>query len=102
MTSWLAAQDDPVRAGALIRRFGSLIRATPSLRAHQSDMMDQFVAVAAAIIAGRAGMSPHVPITTEPFIRERWGPVAGRSAAEPLPGRLLWLVYRPQSLRRVS
>jgi hypothetical protein len=61
MTSWLAAQDDPVRAGALIRRFGTLIRATPSLRAHQSDMMDQFVAVAAEFIAGRAGMSPHDP-----------------------------------------
>ena len=61
MTSWLARQDDPVQAGASIRRFGTLIRATPSLRAHQSDMMDQFVAVAAAILAGRAGMSAHDP-----------------------------------------
>src|SRR6202042_3543678 len=26
MTSWLADQDDPVRAGAAIRRFGALIR----------------------------------------------------------------------------
>src|ERR1700734_520928 len=42
MTSWLAAQDDPVQAGAAIRRFGALIRETPSLRAYQSDMMDQF------------------------------------------------------------
>jgi AcrR family transcriptional regulator len=61
MTSWLAAQDDPARAGAAIRRFGTLIRDTPSLRAYQSDMMDQFVAVAAEIMAGRAGVNPDDP-----------------------------------------
>jgi AcrR family transcriptional regulator len=61
MTSWLATQDDPVQASAMIQRFGTLIQATPSLRAHQSDMMDQFVAVAAAILAERAGMSPDDP-----------------------------------------
>jgi AcrR family transcriptional regulator len=61
MTSWLARQDDPVQASASIRRFGILIHATPSLRAHQSDMMDQFVAVAAAILAERTGMSAHDP-----------------------------------------
>jgi|SRR5271170_4035439 len=61
MTSWLARQDDPVQASATIQRFGTLIRATPSLRAHQSDMMDQFVAVAAAILAERAGMSADDP-----------------------------------------
>ena len=61
MTSWLATQDDPAQAAASIRRFGALIQATPSLRAHQSDMMDQFVAVAAAILAGRAAMSPDDP-----------------------------------------
>ncbi|MCW2638282.1 MAG: regulatory protein TetR [Dactylosporangium sp.] len=61
MTSWLATQDDPVEASAMIQRFGTLIRATPSLRAHQSDMMDQFVAVAAAILAERAGMSADDP-----------------------------------------
>ena len=60
-TSWLAAQDHPVQAGAMIRRFGTLIRATPSLRAYQSDMMAQFTAVAAAILAERAGMSPDEP-----------------------------------------
>ena len=47
--------------GGQIRRFGALIRATPSLRAYQSDMMDQFVAVAAAILAERAGMSADNP-----------------------------------------
>ncbi len=61
MTSWLAAQDDPVQAGTSIRRFDALIQATPSLRAYQSDMMDQFTAVAAAIMAERAGMSPDDP-----------------------------------------
>src|SRR6202020_641264 len=61
MTSWLAAQDDPVQAGAAIRRFGALIQASPSLRAHQSDMMDQFTAVAAGLLAGRAGLRPDDP-----------------------------------------
>jgi AcrR family transcriptional regulator len=65
MTSWLAAQDDPVQAGAEIRRFGALIQATPSLRVHQSDMMDQFTAVAAAILAERAALSADDP---EPLI----------------------------------
>jgi AcrR family transcriptional regulator len=61
MTSWLAAQDDPVQAGVNLQRFGALIAATPSLRAHQSDMMDQFTAVAATILAERAGLSPEDP-----------------------------------------
>jgi AcrR family transcriptional regulator len=61
MMSWLAAQDDPVQASTMIQRFGALIQATPSLRAYQSDMMDQFTGVAAAILAGRAGMSPDDP-----------------------------------------
>jgi AcrR family transcriptional regulator len=61
MTSWLAAQDDLAQASAAIRRFGTLIQATPSLRAYQSDMMDQFVAVAAEILAGRVGLSPDAP-----------------------------------------
>jgi AcrR family transcriptional regulator len=61
MTSWLSTQDDPAQASASIQRFGTLIRTTPSLRAHQSDMMDQFVAVAAAILAERAGMDAEDP-----------------------------------------
>jgi AcrR family transcriptional regulator len=61
MTSWLAAQDDLDRAAAAIRRFGTLIQDTPSLRAYQSDMMDQFTAVAAAILASRAGISGDDP-----------------------------------------
>ena len=57
MTSWLAAQDDLAQAAAAIRRFGALIQDTPSLRAYQSDTMDQFTAVAATILAERAGMT---------------------------------------------
>ena len=68
MTSWLTGQDDPVQAARGIRRFGDLIRATPSLRAYQSDMMDQFVSVAAEILATRAGMTPDDP---EPQIAAR-------------------------------
>jgi AcrR family transcriptional regulator len=61
MTSWLAAQDDLAQASAAIRRFGTLIQASPALRAHQSDMMDQLTAVAAEILAGRAGLRPDDP-----------------------------------------
>lgn len=61
MTSWLAAQGDPVQASAMIQRFGAMIAATPSLRAHQNDMMDSYVAVAAAILAERAAMSADDP-----------------------------------------
>jgi AcrR family transcriptional regulator len=61
MTSWLSRQDDPLQAAAAIRRFGALIRATPSLRAYQSDMMDQFVAVAAEVLAERAATSADEP-----------------------------------------
>jgi AcrR family transcriptional regulator len=61
LASWLAAQDDPAMAGAMIQRFGTLIWETPSLRAYQSDMMDQAATIAAAILAGRAGMRPDDP-----------------------------------------
>jgi AcrR family transcriptional regulator len=68
MTGWLAGQDDPRQAAQAIVRFGDLIRATPSLRAYQSDMMDQFAAVAAQILAARAGLSADDP---EPQIAAR-------------------------------
>jgi len=61
MTSWLAAQDDPAQASAAIRRFGALIWETPSLRAYQSDVMDQVTAMVAGILAGRAGMRADDP-----------------------------------------
>jgi AcrR family transcriptional regulator len=68
MTTWLTAQDDPAEAARAVRRFGDLIRTTPSLRAYQSDMMDQFVSVATEILAERAGMSTGDP---EPQIAAR-------------------------------
>ena len=61
MTSWLASQEDLAQASAAIRRFGTLIRQTPALRAHQSDTMDQFTAVAAGVLATRAGMNGDDP-----------------------------------------
>jgi AcrR family transcriptional regulator len=61
MTTWLAAQDDPVQAAAGIRRFGALIWETPSLRAYQSDTMDQATGMVAGILAGRAGLRPDDP-----------------------------------------
>jgi AcrR family transcriptional regulator len=61
LLSWLASQDDPARAIDGIRRFGRLIRSTPALRAHQRDLTDRLIAMAAEILAERAGMSPDDP-----------------------------------------
>jgi len=61
MTAWLASQEDPVQAATTMRRFGDLIDETPSLRAYQSDMLDQSIAVAAELLAERAGMSVDDP-----------------------------------------
>jgi AcrR family transcriptional regulator len=68
MTELIASQDDPRSAADEVLRFGDLIRATPSLRAYQSDIMDQFVSIAAGILAARAGVSPDDP---EPQIAAR-------------------------------
>jgi AcrR family transcriptional regulator len=68
MTTWLAAQDDADQAAQAFRRFGDLIRATPSLRAYQGDMMDQLVSAATEVLAARAGMSADDP---EPQIAAR-------------------------------
>jgi AcrR family transcriptional regulator len=68
LTVMLAGHDDPAAAVRQVKRFGDLIQGTPSLRAYQSDMMEQFVAVAAEILAARAEMSPDDP---EPQIAAR-------------------------------
>ena len=68
MTTMLTSHDDPAAAIRQMKRFGDLIHETPSLRAYQSDMMDQFVTVAAEILAARARMSPDDP---EPQIAAR-------------------------------
>jgi AcrR family transcriptional regulator len=65
MTGLLAGER---RAGQAIRRFGDLIRATPSLRAYQAEMMEQSVSVATEIMAARAGMTADDP---EPQIAAR-------------------------------
>jgi AcrR family transcriptional regulator len=61
MTGWLARQDDPIWAGREVLRFGDLIRATPSLRAYQSEMKDQLVTVATEILATRTATSTDDP-----------------------------------------
>jgi MftR C-terminal domain len=61
MMSWLAMQEDPAQATVAIQRFGTLMRNTPALRAHQRDMTHQLVAAAAETIAERAGLSPDDP-----------------------------------------
>lgn len=68
MTDLFASLEDPRTAADEVLRFGDLIRATPSLRAYQNDMIDQFVSVAAGILADRAGLSPNDP---EPQIAAR-------------------------------
>jgi len=83
ITAWLAAQDDPVGACVLFQRFGAMVGATPALRAHQREMTERLVAVAAEALAARVGSEPDDP---EPQI-----------AATALIG--LWQV-QSQSLRR--
>lgn len=83
LISWLMAQNDPVAACSLFQRFGTMIRTTPALRAHQYDVTEQLIAVTAEILAGRTGTHPEDP---EPQI-----------AATALVG--LWRV-QSESLRR--
>jgi AcrR family transcriptional regulator len=59
--SWLRAQKNPARTRARWRKFGGLIYTTPSLRAYQSEMNDQLVALATRVLADRAGMGPADP-----------------------------------------
>ena len=68
MTGWLAGQEDAGYGRQAIRRFGDLIRATPSLRAYQADMMDRSASAATEILATRAGMAADDP---EPQIAAR-------------------------------
>jgi AcrR family transcriptional regulator len=61
VTSWLAAQPDRARAVEQYRRFGALIRTTPSLRAYQRDAAERLTTVAAEVLARRTGLSPGDP-----------------------------------------
>jgi AcrR family transcriptional regulator len=68
MTGQLAGQQDAAEARRAFRRFGDLIRATPSLRAYQADMTERAASVAAEVLAARAGMTADDP---EPQIAAR-------------------------------
>lgn len=68
MTGLLAGREDAAQARAAVRRFGDLIRATPSLRAYQADMTDQAASAAAEVLAARAGTVTDAP---EPQIAAR-------------------------------
>jgi AcrR family transcriptional regulator len=61
VTTWLAAQPDRAQAVERFRRFGTLLRSTASLRAHQRDGTERLIAVAAEILARRAGLGPWDP-----------------------------------------
>jgi hypothetical protein len=57
----VAAAPDQAAARAVHRRFGDLIRTTPSLRAYRNDMADRFVTAAAEALAERSGAGPEDP-----------------------------------------
>jgi AcrR family transcriptional regulator len=61
LTSWLTRQRDWVQASMTMRRFGDLIRSAPSLRAYQHDTTDRLIALAAELMAERAGMRAEDP-----------------------------------------
>src|SRR3984957_13874094 len=68
MTGPLAGQQDAAEGRRAFRRFGDLIRATPSLRAYQADMTERAASVAAEVLAARARMTADDP---EPQIAAR-------------------------------
>jgi AcrR family transcriptional regulator len=68
MTGWIAAQEHAAQGREAFRRFGDLIRTTPSLRAYQADLTDQATSAAVGILAARAGMTGDDP---EPQIAAR-------------------------------
>jgi AcrR family transcriptional regulator len=68
MTGPFAGQRDAAEGRRAFRRFGDLIRATPSLRAYQADMTERAASVAAEVLAARAGMTADDP---EPQIAAR-------------------------------
>src|SRR6266567_1804114 len=56
------------RTADTVRRFGDLLRGTPSLRAYRSDMMDRCVAAVGGALAARVGLAVEDP---EPQIAAR-------------------------------
>jgi AcrR family transcriptional regulator len=97
MTAWLSTQDDADQAVQAFLRFGDLIRATPSLRAYQSDIMDQIVSVATEVLAARTGMRADDP---EPQIAARAVVALWRVQAESL-RKHLGGSYEPAQVREM-
>jgi len=85
---------DPSAAMSDYRRFGDLIRETPSLRAYRNDMADRFVTMAAEALAERAGTDPEDPepqITAAALVglwRVQAGSIRRHLRAELPPNRL--------------
>jgi AcrR family transcriptional regulator len=61
MTSMLDQAEDSAALIEQYRQVGALIQSTPALRAYQNSLMDQVTAVAAGILAERAGLEPQAP-----------------------------------------
>ncbi|MEU5262176.1 TetR family transcriptional regulator [Amycolatopsis sp. NPDC021455] len=67
----LTESGDQDHALTTYRRFGDLIRDTPSLRAYRSDVADRYVDVAAEALASRTGLGhadPEVQITAAALV----------------------------------
>jgi AcrR family transcriptional regulator len=60
-TRWLESQPDRAEAVGRFRRFGALIRSTPSLRAYQREMLERLVTAAAEVLAERTGRNASDP-----------------------------------------
>ncbi|MEU4518997.1 TetR family transcriptional regulator [Amycolatopsis sp. NPDC024027] len=61
LVAGLSAGGDQAHALTQYRKFGDLIRNTPSLRAYQNDTADRFVDIAADVLADRAGLQSDDP-----------------------------------------
>ena len=61
LTSWLDGQDDTAAAIGSVWRFGELIAATPALRAHHHDTVNELVTITSGLLASRAGLERRRP-----------------------------------------
>lgn len=57
----LAGQADQAEAIGMIRRFDAVVEGTASVRAHQRDLTERLVVMAAEVLAERAGLDPRDP-----------------------------------------
>jgi AcrR family transcriptional regulator len=61
LTSWLTTQSDQAAAVESMRKFSELIAATPALRAYSNETRNELTGLAAALLAGRAGLAADDP-----------------------------------------